>query len=55
MAYEKDYRKRILNFYYENGKTKTLLQFNISSSTLYELIKLKGIFHQENKKENLSA
>ena len=21
MAYEKDYRKKILNFYYENGKT----------------------------------
>ena len=41
MAYEKDYRKRILNFYYKNGKTKTLFQFNISSSTLYEQIKLK--------------
>ena len=41
MAYEKDYRKRILNFYYENGKTKTLFQFNISSSTLYGWIKLK--------------
>jgi len=41
MAYEKDYRKRILNFYYENGKTKTLFQFNISSSTLYRWIKLK--------------
>ena len=35
MAYEKDYRKRILKFYYENGKIKTLLQFGISSSTLY--------------------
>ena len=22
MAYEKDYRKRILNFYYENGNAK---------------------------------
>ena len=42
MAYEKDYRKRILNFYYENGKTKTLFQFNISSSTLYGWIKLKN-------------
>jgi len=41
MAYEKDYRKKILNFYYENGKTKTLFQFNISSSTLYGWIKLK--------------
>ena len=41
MAYEKDYRKRILNFYYENGKTKTLFQFNISSSTLYGCIKFK--------------
>ena len=41
MAYEKDYRKRILNFYYENGKTKTLFQFNISSSTLYGWMKLK--------------
>ena len=41
MVYEKDYRKRILNFYYENGKTKTLFQFNISSSTLYGWIKLK--------------
>ena len=41
MEYEKDYRKRILNFYYENGKTKTLFQFNISSSTLYGWIKLK--------------
>ena len=40
MAYEKDYRKRILKFYYENGKTKTLLQFGISSSTLYGWIKL---------------
>lgn len=40
MAYEKDYRKRILGFYYENGKTKTLLQFRISSSTLYGWIKL---------------
>ena len=56
MAYEKDYRKRILKFYYENGKTKTLLQFGISSSTLYGWIKLHnetGIFHQENVKENL--
>ena len=42
MAYEKDYRKRILNFYYKNGKTKTLFQFNISSSTLYGWIKLKN-------------
>ena len=42
MAYEKDYRKRILNFYYENGKTKTLFQFNTSSSTLYGWIKLKN-------------
>ena len=42
MTYEKDYRKRILNLYCENGKTKTLFQFNISSSTLYELIKLKN-------------
>ncbi len=41
MAYEKDYRKRILNFYYENGKTKTLFHFNISSSTLYGWIKPK--------------
>ena len=41
MAYENDYRKRILNFYYENGKTKILFQFNISSSTLYGWIKLK--------------
>ena len=41
MAYEKDYRKRILNFYYENGKTKTLFQFNMSSSTLYGQINLK--------------
>ena len=41
MTYEKDYRKRILNFYYKNGKTKTLFQFNISSSTLYGWIKLK--------------
>ena len=40
IAYEKDYRKRILDFYYENGKTKTLLQFGISSSTLYGWIKL---------------
>ena len=42
MAYEKDYRKRILNFYYENEKTKTLFQFNISSRTLYGWIKLKN-------------
>ncbi|ERK47831.1 IS630 transposase-related protein [Leptotrichia wadei] len=41
MAYEKDYRKRILNFYYGNGKTKTLLQFGINSDTLYGWIKLK--------------
>lgn len=42
MTYEKNYRKRILNFYYENGKTKTLFQLNISSSTLYGWIKLKN-------------
>ena len=42
MTYEKNYRKRILNFYYENGKTKKLFQFNISSSTLYGWIKLKN-------------
>ena len=42
MTYEKNYRKRILNFYYENGKTKKLFQFNISSSTLYRWIKLKN-------------
>ena len=41
MAYEKDYRKRILNFYYENRKTKTLFQFKISSRTLYGWIKFK--------------
>ena len=33
MEYEKDYKKRILNFYYKNGKTKTLFQFGISSGT----------------------
>ena len=38
---KKIYRKRILNFYYENEKTKTLFRFNISSSTLYGWIKLK--------------
>ena len=47
MGYEKDYRKRILNFYYENGKIKALLQFNINSNTLCGWIKLKretGLF-----------
>ncbi|WP_369717518.1 IS630 transposase-related protein [Leptotrichia sp. HSP-536] len=47
-----------LNFYYENRKTKTLLQFNISSNTLYGWIKLKretGNFSSRKRKREFKV
>ena len=52
MTYEKDYRKRILNFYYENGKTKTLFQVQHKFQHI-NLRSKQEIFHQEHGKENL--
>ena len=47
MAYEKDYRKRILNFYYENGKTK---DFGCGKDTVRVALKKLGYTRKKQTK-----
>ena len=47
MTYEKNYRKRILNFYYENGKTK---DFGCGKDTVRVALKKLGYTRKKTDK-----